>query len=151
MKIYDAVFVYLLITSNKCHKLPSCAYCQLWTFFACKTFHSIQHSLYKTSIFHISWFLTLFFLIVLWLQQICKILKATARLWKNGFFFGKFLFLTLTSSNSKGSFAIALKFLRQAHWFNKEEKCVATCKIMNINVGFRIFVNASHSVFLRKH
>ena len=62
VKIYDAVFVYLLITSNKCHKLPSCAYCQLWTFFACKTFHSIQHSLYKTSIFHISWsFNSLFF------------------------------------------------------------------------------------------
>ena len=61
-----------------------------------------------------------------------EILKATLCQRENSFFFGKLLFLTLTNSNSvKGASAIF--------------------KIMNINVDNRLFVNASHSVFLEKH
>ena len=45
----------------------------------CKTFHSIQCCFYKTSIFHISWSFNSHCFIVLWLQLMCKILKATAR------------------------------------------------------------------------
>ena len=38
------------------------------------------------------------------------ILKATVRYRENSFFFGKLLFVTLTSCNSNGHYAIALKF-----------------------------------------
>ena len=40
----------------------------------------------------------------------CQILKTTARQQENSFLFGKLLFPTLTSSNSKGYYATALKF-----------------------------------------
>ena len=39
-----------------------------------------------------------------------EILKATVRYRENSFFFGKLLFVTLTSCNSNGHYAIALKF-----------------------------------------
>ena len=62
MKIYDAVFVSLLVTSKKCHRLLSCVLCQLLAFFACKTFDPIQHCFNKTNIFHIFWFFNSHFL-----------------------------------------------------------------------------------------
>ena len=110
VKIYDTAFSSPLITSNKCHKLPSGICCQLWAFFASKTFHSIWHCSYKTNIFYISRSFNSHFFIVLWLQQMCEILEVTSRHQENSFFFGKLLFLTLTSSNSKDSYPIVLKF-----------------------------------------
>ena len=81
----------------------------------------------------------------------CRWLKAIARQIKNSFFFGKLLFLILTSSNSKGSYAIALKFsAKQIDLITKKSVCVI-CKIMNINADSRIFMNAGHSLFLKKH
>ena len=72
----------------------------------------------------------------------CEILKSTAHQRGNSFTFRKLLLLALTSTNSKGSYAIALM----------RKKSISTIfKIMNINVDFRIFVNASHSIFLKKH
>ena len=55
------------------------------------------------------------------------------------------------SSNSKGFYAIALKFsAKQINLIWKKSVSVI-CKIMNIIVDFRIFLNASRSVFLKKH
>ena len=78
----------------------------------------------------------------------CEILKATARWRENNFSFRKLHFLTLTSSNSKVYYAIALKFsAKQINLITK--KCLSPiCEIMYINVDFRIFVNGSHS---KKH
>ena len=54
------------------------------------------------------------------------------------------------SSSSKVYYAIAFKFLaKQIHLVIKKSMC-AICKRMNINVDFRIFVNVSHSAFLKK-
>ena len=86
---------------------------------------------------------SLFFSVLL-LQQIYEILKATSSQWENSFFLRKLLFLTLKSSNSKGSYAIALKFS------SKQINLISvsmTCKIMNINIDIRIFVNARHEYF----
>ena len=44
-------FESLLITSNKCHKLPSRVYCHLWAFFVCEIFHSIERYFHKTILF----------------------------------------------------------------------------------------------------
>ena len=72
----------------------------------------------------------------------------TARKWEKSFFFRTLLFLTLTSSNSKVYYAIALKFsFKQINLITKKSMSVI-CEIMNKNADFRIFVNASHSVFL---
>ena len=76
----------------------TCLLPNLPAFFVRETFHSIQHCFYKANIFHISWSFISNFFIVLWLQKMCEILKATARYWENNFFFGKLLFLTLTNS-----------------------------------------------------
>ena len=47
--------------------------------------------------------------------------------------------------------AIDLKFLgKQINVISKKSGS-AICEIMNINAIFRIFLNASHSVFLKKH
>ena len=51
----------------------------------------------------------------------------------------------LASSNSKNSYTIAFKFS-----VKQERSVSAICKTMNINVDFRIFVKAIHSVFLKK-
>ena len=68
----------------------------------------------------------------------CEILKAAARQRGNSFFFRKLLFLTLTSSKSKVFYAIALKF--SAKQINLKRKTVsAICKIMSIDVDYRIF------------
>ena len=80
-----------------------------------------------------------------------EILKTIVRQRKNIFFFGKLLFLTLTSSNSKGSYAIALKFSAKQLNLIRQKSVSVICKITDINVDFRIFVNDSHSVFLKKH
>ena len=91
--------------------------------------------------------LTLICFIAVWLQQMCKILKATGNQRENSFYFGELLFLTLTSLNSKGSYAIALKFsAKQINSFRKKSVS-PICQIMNNDVDFRILVNASHSVF----
>ena len=39
-------FASLSISSNKCHKLPSCVYCHLSALVVCKTFNPIQHCFY---------------------------------------------------------------------------------------------------------
>ena len=69
---------------------------------------------------------------------------------ENSFSFGKLLFLTLTNSNSKVYYAIALKFLAKQINLITKKSVSAICEIMNTNVDFRIFVNTSHSVFLKK-
>ena len=101
-------------------------------------------------IIYISWSFNSHFFILLWLQQICKILKATACQQENGFFLGKLLFLTLTSSDSKCSYIIALKFLVKQINLTRKKSVSVICKIMNINKDFRIFVKVSHSAFLKK-
>ena len=55
-----------------------------------------------------------------------EILKATARYLENSFFFRKLLFLTLTSSNPKVYYTIALKLLAMqiTKKINKKEKYV---------------------------
>ena len=62
-----------------------------------------------------------------------EILKATARYRENSFFFGKLLFVTLTSCNSNGHYAIALKFSAEQINLIKKKKLFAICEIMNIN------------------
>ena len=146
MKIYDIVFVSLLITSNKLHKLPSWIYCQLRAFFACKMFHSIQHYFHKTNIFNISWSFNSHFFYWTLIVANARVLKATAPQQENSFFFRN-----LTSSSSKGSYAIALRFSAKQMNLTREKAVSLICIIMNINVGFGIFVKASHSVFLKKH
>ena len=151
MKIYDIVFVSLLITSNKLHKLPSWIYCKLRAFFACKTFHSIQHYFHKTNIFNISWSFNSHFFYWTLIAANARVLKATAPQQENRFFFRKILFRNLTSSSSKGSYAIALKFSAKQMNLTKEKTVSLICRVMNINVGFEIFVKASQNVFLKKH
>ena len=81
----------------------------------------------------------------------CEILKAAARLRENSFFFRKLLFLILTSSNSKVYYAFALiSSAKQSNLITKKSVS-AICEIMNIDVNFRTFVSASHSVILKKH
>ena len=62
-----------------------------------------------------------------------EILKATVRYRENRFFFGKLLFVTLTSCNSNGHYAIALKFSAEQINLIKKKKVFVICKIMNIN------------------
>ena len=69
----------------------------------------------------------------------CEILKATARQRENSVFFRKLPFATLTSSNSKGSDAIALKFSAKQINLMRKKSVSAICKIMNIDVDLRIF------------
>ena len=83
----------------------TCLLPNLPAFFVRETFHSIQHCFYKANIFHISWSFISNFFIVLWLQKMCEILKATARYWENNFFFGKLLWRTPI-----GYYAIGSKF-----------------------------------------
>ena len=49
---------FYVLTDNfeQVSQLPSRVHCRLWAFFACKTFHSIQHRFHKTNILRISWF-----------------------------------------------------------------------------------------------
>ena len=58
------------------------------------------------------------------------------------------LSLTLTSSNSKGPCAFALKFSAKQINLIRKKRVSAICKMININEDFRIFMNASHIVFL---
>ena len=60
-----------------CHKLSSRFYCQLGALFVYEKLHSSQHCFHK--ILHISWSSNSQFFIALWSQQMCEILKATAR------------------------------------------------------------------------
>ena len=150
VKIYEAILMPLLITSSKYHNLPSCVYCQRWASFAYEVFHSYKHCFYKANIFHISWsFNVSFFYCTLIAANV--ILKATARWRENSFFFVRILFLTLTSFNSKGYYRIALKFSAKQINMASKKSWSAICEIMDINVDFRIFVNSSHSVFIKKH
>ena len=55
------------------------------------------------------------------------------------------------SSNSKVYYAIALKFSAEQINLIAKKVVSAICEIININADFRIFVNASHSIFLKKH
>ena len=55
------------------------------------------------------------------------------------------------SSNSEGYYAIALKFTAKQIDLLRKERVSAIYKISHINVDSRIFLNASHSVFLKKH
>ena len=89
-------------------------------------------------IFQISWSFNSHFFIVLWLQQLCKILKATARQREKSFFFRKLLFLTFSSSTSKVYYyAIGLKFSAKQINLITTKSVSAICEIMNINaVGF---------------
>ena len=66
------------------------------------------------------------------------------------FFFRKLIFLTLTSSSSKVYYAIALNFLAKQINLITKKKVFTKFEIMNINADFKIFVNASHSIFLKK-
>ena len=59
--------------------------------------------------------------------------------------------LTLTSSNSKVYYAIALKFSAKQINFITKKKVSSICEIISINTDFRVFVNASHTVFLKKN
>ena len=81
----------------------------------------------------------------------CDILKATALQRENIFFFRKLVSQTLTSSNSKGSYAIALKFSGEQINLIRKKSMSTISTIMNINANFMIFANASHSLFLKKH
>ena len=83
----------------------------------------------------------------------CTLIAVNARQRENSFFFGKLLFLTLTSSNSISTYAIALKFSVKQINLIRQKSVSAICKIMDINVlyrDFRIFVSASNRVFLKK-
>ena len=55
------------------------------------------------------------------------------------------------SSHSKDYYAIALKFTAKQIDLLRKERGSAIYKIMHVNVDCWIFVNASHSVFLKKH
>ena len=55
------------------------------------------------------------------------------------------------SPNSKGYYAIALKFTAKQIDLLRKERVSAIYKITHVNVDSRIFLNASHSVFLKKH
>ena len=57
----------------------------------------------------------------------------------------------MTSSNSRVYEAIVLKFSTKQINLITKKSAPAICEIMNIIVDLRIFVNASHSVFLKKH
>ena len=80
----------------------------------------------------------------------CSSIKRQQHVSRRKFYFGKLIFLNLTSSNSTSYYAIVLKLssVKQIN-SNMEEKC-AICETMNINVDFRIFMNASHSAFFEK-
>ena len=58
------------------------------------------------------------------------------------------LSLTLTSSNSKGLCAFALKFSAKQINSIRKKRASAICKMINTNEDFRIFMNASHIAFL---
>ena len=80
-----------------------------------------------------------------------KILKATIGQREKGFFFRKLIFLALTSSNSKGYYAIALKFLSKQMNLVTKKSVSAIFEIINIKADFGISVIASHSIFLKKY
>ena len=74
----------------------------------------------------------------------------------------KFLFRKVTFSafdelknfdetHSKIYSAIVLKFSVKQIDSIRKKNVSAICEIMNMNVDFRIFVSASHSVFLKKY
>ena len=80
----------------------------------------------------------------------CEILKATTR-WREKSFFLRKLILFRNLARPRVYDAIDLKFLgKQINVITKKSRS-AICEIMNINAIFRIFLNASHSVFLKKH
>ena len=58
--------------------------------------------------------------------------------------------LTLKSSNSKGYYAITLKFSAKQINFITKKRVSTIYEIISINADFRVFVNASHTVFLKK-
>ena len=73
----------------------------------------------------------------------CGLNKDNCTIGGNSFFFRKLLFLTLKSSNSKLYHTTALKFsAKQINLVTKKSVSVI-CEIININMDFRIFVNAS--------
>ena len=76
--------------------------------------------------------------------------KGICTIAREAFFFRKSLFLTLTSSSSKVFNSIALKI--SAKQINLIAKKIMSSmgKIMNINTNFRILLDASHNVFLKK-
>ena len=63
MKIYDALSVSLLITSSKCHKLPSCVYCQFEHFLHSKRSILFRIAFIKQIFFTFLDLLTLFFIL----------------------------------------------------------------------------------------
>ena len=133
MKICDAVFLPVLVTKASVPNYP-CVF--IATF---EHYLHMKHSIFFRIVFikKRSTFLDLFTVIFLLYSDCSKC--------------GRLFFLTLTSSNSKVYSVILLKFsTKQINLITK--KSVPTIwEIMNINVDFRIFVNASHSVFLKKH
>ena len=46
---------------------------------------------------------------------------------------------------------MVLKFYVRQSKLIRKKSVFEVCEIININVDFRIFVNASHTVFLKKH
>ena len=63
-------------------------------------------------------------------------------------FLQKITFSNFDDLQLKVYYAIALIF--SAKQFDNKEIVYVICEIININADFRIFVNASHSVFLKK-
>ena len=132
MKIYDAFLCGYSQITVMC-LLPTLS------IFSMQNVHSIQHCFIKQILFTFLDPLTLIFY--------CTLIAANVRDFKgNSFFFEKLLFLTLTSSISKGSYGIALKFSAKQINLIRKKSVSVICKAININVDFRIFVNASHSL-----
>ena len=57
----------------------------------------------------------------------------------------------MTSSKSKVYYVIALTFFAKQINSIAKKTVSAVCEIIKINADFRIFVNASYNVFLKKH
>ena len=117
-------------------------YCYLWALFAYETGHSFQHCFLQNKYFT---FLDLLTLIVL----NCTLTAANVWDFKgNCTIAGEYFFhqnITLFNFDE-----LQLKRLLR-YCFEIFSNLNAICKIMNITVDFRIFVNVSHSVFLKKH
>ena len=68
------------------------------------------------------------------------------------FFFRKLFFFNFDEIQLKSLFqVIALKFSSKQVNLISKKSVSAIWEIMNINVDFRIFVNATHSIFLKKN
>ena len=125
-------------------------YCHLWVLYVYETFHSFQHCFYKINISHFLIFELSFFYCTLTAANV-QDFKGNSTVVANSFFFSKLLFLTLTNSYLKVYYAIALKFSAKQFNLLTKKSISAICEIMKINVVFTNSVNASHSLFLKKH